>query len=148
MISVVIATFNQAPALSRTLAALVPAAVDGLVREVILADGGSTDETLAVADDVGARVETGGMVQAIALARSDWLLLLAPGGPLPAGWCEAAQAHIQTVPPAPAWWGERRWLGRAAASTLLVPRALCDAAGGYSGPFAKRIARTARRLKL
>ena len=40
--------------LGRTLAALVPAAVDGIVREVVLADGGSSDKTILIADDAGA----------------------------------------------------------------------------------------------
>ena len=56
MISVVIATQDDERTLGQTLAALVPAAVDGLVREVILADAGSTDHTLAIAEDAGARV--------------------------------------------------------------------------------------------
>ncbi|MEZ5917510.1 MAG: glycosyltransferase [Parvularculaceae bacterium] len=49
-ISVVIPTLNAGRGLAEALAALVPAALDGLVREVIVADGGgSTDETLAIA---------------------------------------------------------------------------------------------------
>ena len=45
MISVVIPTLNAEATLAATLAALVPAAVDGLVREVIVVDGGSSDRT-------------------------------------------------------------------------------------------------------
>ena len=58
MISVVIPTFNEAGHLSLTLAALVPAAVDGLVREVVISDGGSTDGTLEAADEAGAKIVT------------------------------------------------------------------------------------------
>ncbi len=41
MLSVVIETLNDEEALARTLASLVPAAVDGTVREVIICDRGS-----------------------------------------------------------------------------------------------------------
>ena len=43
MISVVIPTLNAEANLAATLTSLVPAAVEGLVREVIVVDGGSQD---------------------------------------------------------------------------------------------------------
>ena len=46
MISVVIPTLNAAAHLTRALAPLVPAAAEGLVRELIVSDGGSTDASL------------------------------------------------------------------------------------------------------
>ena len=42
MLSVVIQTHNDEDALARTLASLVSASVDGVVREVIICDAGST----------------------------------------------------------------------------------------------------------
>ena len=54
MISVVIPTLNAERRLAACLTALVPAAVDGFVCEVIVADGGSTDRTALVADQAGA----------------------------------------------------------------------------------------------
>ena len=56
MISVIIPTWNAERTLTATLSALVPALVDGVVREVILVDSGSTDQTVAIADSFGARV--------------------------------------------------------------------------------------------
>ncbi|NWG93335.1 MAG: glycosyltransferase, partial [Parvularculaceae bacterium] len=53
-ISVVIPTLNAERALSATLASLVPAAVEGLVREVIVSDGVSTDATRDIARAAGA----------------------------------------------------------------------------------------------
>ena len=53
MISVVIPALNAERTLPSTLTALVPAAVDGVVREVIVADGGSTDHTRQIADHAG-----------------------------------------------------------------------------------------------
>ena len=54
MITVVIPTLNAEAGLPATLTALVPAAVDGLVREVIVVDGGSTDFTCRIAEEMGA----------------------------------------------------------------------------------------------
>ena len=54
MISVIIPTLNAEATLPVTLAALVPAAVGGLVREVIVVDGGSSDRTADVTDHAGA----------------------------------------------------------------------------------------------
>ncbi|MEA2873185.1 MAG: hypothetical protein QOH67_3161, partial [Hyphomicrobiales bacterium] len=45
MFSVIVATYDSERALVPTLAALVPGATAGIVREVIVADGGSRDET-------------------------------------------------------------------------------------------------------
>ena len=53
MISVVIPTHDDEAVLGRTLGPLVAAAVAGLVREVILADGGSVDATLDIGEDAG-----------------------------------------------------------------------------------------------
>ena len=44
MLSVIIPTLNAEETLTRTLAPLVPGAVRGLVQEVIVVDGGSSDE--------------------------------------------------------------------------------------------------------
>jgi rSAM/selenodomain-associated transferase 2 len=82
MISVVIPALNAEAALARTLAALVPAAVEGLIKEVIIVDGGSTDGTAMVADEAGARLVRarrgrGSQLAAGAeAARGEWLLFL------------------------------------------------------------------------
>ena len=56
MISVVIPTLDAEACLPDTLSALIPATVDGLVREVIVVDGGSHDRTRDIADAAGAEV--------------------------------------------------------------------------------------------
>lgn len=99
MISVVIPTLNAETDLAATLAALIPAAVDGLIREVIVADGGSTDRTLRIAENTGVEVVTsppgrGGQLRAgAARARHPWLLFLHADTELSPGW-EAAAAHF------------------------------------------------------
>ena len=103
MISAVIPTFNQAQRLTATLAALAPAAIDGFVLEVIVADGGSSDETLEVAEDAGADVVAGGIGDAIAAARQPWVLMLRPGSRPQVGWEQSAHAHMRDYPDWAGW---------------------------------------------
>jgi glycosyltransferase involved in cell wall biosynthesis len=94
MLSVIIPTLDSAADLQGLLAVLVPAAMDGLVREVICADAGSTDLTLDICEDTGARVISGGLVAAAGVAKGEWLLLLPVEIRLPADWTEAMKAHL------------------------------------------------------
>ena len=92
MLSVVIATHDCERSLALTLAALVPGAAEGVIREVIVADAGSHDHTAAVADIAGCRLlvspeSTGVRLKvAIAGARAPWLMILRPGVVLEATW--------------------------------------------------------------
>jgi hypothetical protein len=101
MLSVVIATQDNERALLPTLAALVAGAADGLVREVIVADAGSRDATLAIADAAGCRMLTSTQAQgarlraAAATARASWLLFLRPGIVLEASWVDEARRFIE-----------------------------------------------------
>jgi glycosyltransferase involved in cell wall biosynthesis len=96
MISVVIATLNDASGLAAALSDLVPAAVDGLVVEVVLADGGSTDETLEIAEEAGARITAGGgLAGACAAAKGPWLMLLPPAPVLDANWKRPVADHVE-----------------------------------------------------
>ena len=103
MISVVIPTFNAARTLVPTLSALVPALVHGVVQDAIVADGGSTDDTCAIADAAGTHlveVSRGRGTQldaGAALARGDWLLFLHADTVLEPGWAEEAAAFMDRV---------------------------------------------------
>ncbi|MGE0023545.1 MAG: glycosyltransferase [Hyphomicrobium sp.] len=103
MISVVIPTLNAEASLGETLSSLVPAAVDGLVGEVIIVDAGSTDRTLDIADGAGAEIVTseagrGAQLKAGALrARFPWLLFLNADTYLDAGWERDANFHMERV---------------------------------------------------
>lgn len=99
MISVIIPTLNSATTLSATLESLIPAAVQGLVREVLIVDGGSTDATLKIADGFGAITIAGGPLRAsrltvgAQLARFPWLLFIDPDCALDPGW-EREAGHL------------------------------------------------------
>lgn len=94
MISVIVPTLNSAAGLQTLLPPLVPAAMDGLVREVIAADGGSTDATLEICEDAGVKVVVGGVLAASAAARSDWVMILPDDLVLRPGWDERLRAHL------------------------------------------------------
>lgn len=94
MLSVIIGTLNSERPLVPTLASLVSGAAAGSVRDVIVADGGSTDATADVADIAGCEffVQQGTLAQrlraAAARARAPWLMFLRPGTVLDPNWVD------------------------------------------------------------
>src|ERR1700749_3537202 len=91
------ATKDSERALVPTLAALVPGAMAGVVSEVVVADGGSRDDTSVVAEPAGCNFVTaeGSLAAQLkagaAKARARWLLFLQPGIVLEATWTTDAQ---------------------------------------------------------
>ena len=131
-----------------------------MVREVIVADGGSSDETVACAGSAGARVTAspwgrGSQLAAGAAAASgDWLLFLHADCRLEPGWENAVRAFLRAPAaesragyfdlalddPAPAARRLERivaWRCRVLAlpygdQGLLISRSLYDAIGGFA----------------
>ncbi len=99
-LSIVIPTLNAAEDLRRGLPPLAEFAAVGLVHEVILADGGSADETAAIAEAAGCvflAVDRGRGTQLAAgarAARGEWLLFLHADTSLRAGWDAAVRNFI------------------------------------------------------
>ena len=158
MLSIATPTLNAADALAATLAALVPGAIDGLVGQLVIADGGSGDRTLAIADQAGADIVStdagrGGQLRAgAAAARGTWLLFVHADTRLEPGWVDEARAFIGEAGAERAGYfrfalDDNRWrarlLQRAAAwraalfglpygdQGLLISRHLYNAVGGY-----------------
>jgi len=152
VISAIITTRNDAPRLTATLATLASAAIDGLVRELIVADSGSTDQTLELAEEAGARVVAGigdrALEEACQSARQAWLLILPAGARLQIGWEAAVRGHMRRHPAAGGWFrlsraepglgarldelwaeGAAQWLGR-----LRAEQGLLIAARRWDGP--------------
>ena len=159
MISVVIPTLNAAARLPLTLAALTPAAMDGLVRELLIVDGGSSDETAALADDAGARFEVTQpgrghqLGYGCNLAKGPWLLILHADTRLSVGWETAVVSHMRQKPEVAGYFQfhledggpvARLWEAGVALRCallrlpygdqgLLISKALYEEVGGYRG---------------
>ena len=135
MITVVLPTHDSAARLVHVLPLLVPAAVDGLVKAVVFADAGSTDATLAIAEDSGARVvqasgDAGQRLAAgCAAARSAWILALGEDLVLPEAWRTPVEAHLAGGGGKPAWIAAAGLFGRPLA--VLASREAVEAAGGF-----------------
>ncbi len=162
MISVVIPTLNAEDHLARTLSSLVPGVVEGIIKEVVIVDGGSTDSTLEIAESTGCRIIQGDIARGLQLwqgcraARGEWLLILHSDSQLGDGWMDEVQAHVRTYPAQAAYfhlrfdepsllaklWGEvvamrARWLALPSGDHgMLLSRALYDCIGGYKDQVA------------
>jgi len=137
MISVLIPTQDSERLLVPVLSALVAGSAEGLLREVVLADGGSTDDTARIADAAGCefRVLPGDARErlrtAAGNARGSWLLLLDPASVLEEGWTREVAKYVESADRA----GQAD--GRAAAFSYAID--------GYGiAPRAKEFAAAAR----
>lgn len=103
MISVIIPTLNAEATLAVTLASLIDAAVEGLVREVLVVDGGSGDRTRRIVDQAGAELIEAApgrgrqLAEGAKRARMPWLLFLHADTRLAADWQQEAAQHIQDI---------------------------------------------------
>ena len=156
-ISIIIPTLNAAAELPLCLESLLPGLEAGLIREVIVSDGGSADATARIAEGAGARVIGGQCGRGAQLAagaraaRGDWLLFLHADTALSRDWAERVTDHLNTRPGKAAYF-ELKFRSDARAARglekranrrarmlglpygdqgLLVSRELYDAVGGY-----------------
>jgi Glycosyl transferase family 2 len=103
MLSVIIPTEGAEHPAVATLAALIPGAATGVVREVLLVDRGGNGVIERVADVAGCRYLAFEGSRAAALAagarqaRSPWLMFLHAGAVLDHGWIDETVQFIQRV---------------------------------------------------
>jgi hypothetical protein len=143
LISFIVTASGDAKALARLLTDLVPAAAEGLVREVAVV--GAAGVAAEVADDAGAGLyETFGA--AFDAARGPWLASVPLASVLARDWMEIVAAHLRAEPPRPARLLARGFTvpGRAG---WLVPKRLAPSAGAVEQDL-QRIARRGRRLRV
>jgi rSAM/selenodomain-associated transferase 2 len=172
-VSIIIPTLDAADDLPATAEALLSGATEGLVRELVVSDGGSTDGTRHIAGDLGATVIRGArgrggqIARGVEAASGDWLLILhADTHPAP-GWTAAVRAHIADHPENAGYFdlafraaGLGPWLVARAANVrsrllwlpygdqgLVISRALFDKVGGMPVIPLMEDVELARRLK-
>lgn len=156
-----IPTLDAAAELPGALAALAGSGQGaGLIREVIVSDGGSRDDTVSVAKTNGGRVVAGPrgrglqLIAGAAAASGDWLLFLHADCRLMPGWERAVSEYIEAPgavghagyfgfaldDPSPAArrlerivaWRCRVWGLPYGDKGLLIARTLYDAMGGFA----------------
>ena len=151
MLTVVIPVLNAGASLGPCLAAL-----DG-ADDIIVVDGGSSDDTVEIANRTGARVIPAARGRGTQLraggeaARSDWLLFLHADTRLGAGWHQAVVAHVATGPEQAGYFAlrldDKAWQARVIErgvawrtrmsglpygdQGLLISRSLYDEVGGF-----------------
>ncbi|MFD0858979.1 TIGR04283 family arsenosugar biosynthesis glycosyltransferase [Roseovarius aquimarinus] len=154
-LSVIVPVLDAEGALPRLLPGLMEGVEAGLIRELVLSDGGSRDKTAEIAEEIGAVWLTGPASRGGQLRRGAeaaggaWLLFLHADSQLPRGWSETVLAQMAEGRPAafrlgfdaggvPArlvagWANLRSRIFRLPYGDqgLLIPRALYDAVGGY-----------------
>lgn len=171
-LSIIIPALNAANDLPLCLESLMAGLEAGLIREVILADGGSEDATRAIAGSAGASLVEAGASPAARrragaeAARGEWLLFLHADAVLSRDWPERAAAHMALRPGIAAAFRLKyrsdaraarsaearanrraRWLGLPLGDQgLLISRRLYDETGGYSDIAAMEDAEFARRI--
>ncbi|MFW8636340.1 TIGR04283 family arsenosugar biosynthesis glycosyltransferase [Cribrihabitans pelagius] len=172
-LSIVIPTLDAEDELPACLTALMEGLTAGLIRELIVSDGGSADATRRIAAEAGAEwlsgaASRGGQLRrGCAAAKGEWLLVLHADTRLEPGWAAAVSQHLQEGQGRPAYFRLRfRSRGVAAACVagwanlrarlfglpygdqgLLVRRREYRAAGGYPDqPLMEDVA-LVRRLK-
>ncbi len=154
-VSVVIPTLNAEAELGPCLARLGEGLEAGILRELVISDGGSTDATRTIAEAAGALWVAGPpgrggqLARGVAATGGDWLLVLHADTTLSPGWSGAVLDRLKVGRPgyfrlrfrarglAPAW--VAGWANLRAAlfglpfgdQGLLVSRADYDSAGGY-----------------
>ncbi|PKP83448.1 MAG: glycosyl transferase [Alphaproteobacteria bacterium HGW-Alphaproteobacteria-18] len=157
-LSIIIPTLNAAADLPLCLEGLMAGLEAGLIREVIVVDGGSVDATARIAGAAGATLVESApgrarqLIAGAAAARGEWLLFLHADTVLSRDWPERAAAHMGTRPGMAAAFTLKyrsdaraarrlearanrraRWMGLPYGDQgLLISRALYDEIGGYT----------------
>jgi len=171
-LAVVVPTLDAVRGIGPCLRALAPGLTEGIVRELVFADGGSADGIEEVAEAAGARLVRANRGRGMQLAAGadavdgEWLLFLHADSVLTAGWTDAVRNHIGRFPAAAghfrlryddsgfgaavvsAWANLRSvWFGLPYGDQgLLISRALYEEAGGFAALPLMEDVQFARRL--
>lgn len=126
MISVILTATGDAKALARLMGALVPAAAEGLVRDVAVL--GAAGRSADIADDAGADLYAAdAFAEATRRARGPWLAGLPIAAQFAPDWLAMLAAHLALAPAAPARLVASGWRP-GGAEGWLVPKALVPSA--------------------
>lgn len=135
MLTVIVEAGEGGERLPGVLAVLTTAAVEGLVREVVIAGGGPAELLGVLREETGAELAAG-LGEAIAAARSDLLLAMGDGFRPKAQWTEALVRHLRSGGRDAVVEGEGGGFLKKAAYAVLIPAAK---ARGLAHPDLKKL---------
>ena len=99
-ISIVIPTLNSQNTVRKTLASLFEGIEAGIVRELIVVDGGSTDETREIVEECGGKFISSAasrgyqLKKGVNLARGDFIFVLHSDSVLEPGWSKIVRKYF------------------------------------------------------
>ena len=99
-ISIVIPTLNSQNTVRKTLASLFEGIEAGIVRELIVVDGGSTDETREIVEECGGKFISSAasrgyqLKKGVNLAKGDFIFALHSDSVLEPGWSEIVKKYF------------------------------------------------------
>ena len=99
-ISIVIPTLNSQNTVRKTLASLFEGIEAGIVRELIVVDGGSTDETREIVEECGGKFISSAasrgcqLKKGVNLAKGDFIFVLHSDSVLELGWSEIVKKYF------------------------------------------------------
>ena len=142
-LSVIVPTLDAAGTIGPALASLSEGLTDGLIRELILADGGSGDDISGIAEAIGAKLiqaERGRGSQLATGARAasgTWYLFLHADSQLPPGWSRTVRTHMHQQPGRAGYFGlgfdSRHPMARVTESWANLRSTLCALPYGDQG---------------
>ena len=99
-ISIVIPTLNSQNTILKTLASLFEGIEAGIVRELIVVDGGSTDETREIVEECGGKFISSAasrgyqLKKGVNLAKGDFIFVLHSDSMLEPGWSKIVKKYL------------------------------------------------------
>ena len=99
-ISIVIPTLNSQNTVRKTLASLFEGIEAGIVRELIVVDGGSTDETREIVEECGGKFISSAasrgyqLKKGVNLAKGDFIFVLHSDSVLERGWSKIVKKYL------------------------------------------------------
>jgi hypothetical protein len=145
MLTVVVEAGEASERLPGLLAQLTSAAVDGLVREVVIAGGGPAELLAVLREETGAEL-AGDLRAAIGGAKSGRLLVLPASLKLRADWLAALGAHLRGGGGDALLVGEGGPLSRRGYGVLIAREAVSGLAHPDLNRVRRQLARSAVRL--
>ncbi len=145
MLSVIVETGDAGDRLPALLGSLTSLAIEGLVREVLIAGGGPPELLAVMREETGAELAED-LAHGIKLSRSDRLLILPARVRLKPGWLDVLSRHLRSGGGDALIVGEGGLFGEKLFGVLVARNAVAELAHPDLKRLRSKLGRTAARL--